>query len=560
MSSPTFSTRLWALDFSVLPDAPDGTLFSLADGTGRAIRAGKTGSAVCISIDTRWNDAPPAQKSEYAFELSAPQGGSAFRLMWLDAVIRLYVDGRLIDEEWPLGLPVQGECMLNQEAGVEALAVHPLASVPEIESAPMEAQPQFYQPPYHNASVGDCMPFEHDGCYRLYHLFDRRHHASKASLGAHQWAHICTRDLKNWTLHPIAIGIDEQWEGSICTGSMIEYQGLIYAFYAVRMSDKSPARMTWATSKDGIHFEKSGQFFSLTDPYEPVSARDPKVFFGADGQYHMLVTTSLLSVPEKPGCLAHLTSPDLLHWAQHAPMYIPGGGDQPECSDYFEWNGFYYLVYATGLTAHYRISRHPFGPWETPANDILVTRRVAVPKTARFGDRLLVSGWIPLQGWGGCAVTYELKQREDGTLGVYDIAELEDGLPRLSLAASVQPGDGERVVAAPDGSFRMKGTLSLAPASTGEFVFRFGEAGYRLQFSAAEKRISFLRTDGKDIESVDGVCMDAPLTFDLTVFENAFLLMLPDGRLFLPPVLAHKGACTLSLACPEGSLSLSAGN
>lgn len=547
MTILTLPSGLWTLEFTVPAGTPDGVLLLLTDSLSRSVRAEKTGSALTIRLDTRWPDAPSCRKQAYTFELKAPLGGSSIQLMWLDAAIRLYADGKLIDEEWPLGTPAQGECTLSGLIPAGDVSVRALFSAPALESTPMQGPAQFYRPPYHNATVGDCMPFVHDGIYRLYHLFDRRQHGSKAGLGAHQWANISSRDLKTWTLHPIAIGIDEQWEGSICTGSMIECGGLIYAFYAARMSDGTPARLTWAVSEDGISFRKSGSYFSLTDPYEPVSARDPKVFLGADGQYHMLVTTSLLTAEGKPGCLAHLTSPDLLSWTQLDPMYVPGGGDQPECSDYFEWNGLYYLVYATGLTAHYRISRQPFGPWTQPEDDILVASRICVPKTACLNGRRLVSGWVRLNGrWGGYAVTYELIQRGDGTLGVKSIPELEDGLVRPVFTASADADGCEILSSRADSSFRLTGTL----ASAAHLTLRFGEgAEYRLVFDG--QQLSFLRPDLPE-ETISLPAAEMPLTIDLTLCGCDLLLLLPDGRLFMPAPLMHSGPCEIRISGKKG--------
>ena len=51
--------------------------------------------------------------------------------------------------------------------------------------------------------------------------------------------------------------------------------------------------------------KKSEQYFTLQDPYEKTSARDPMVFQDEQGVYHMLVTTSLVDKPEpRNGCLA----------------------------------------------------------------------------------------------------------------------------------------------------------------------------------------------------------------------------------------------------------------
>jgi len=91
-------------------------------------------------------------------------------------------------------------------------------------------------------------------------------------------------------------------------------------------------------SRDGIHFEKTHEFFTLSAPYEPVSARDSVRVSDDEGLFHLLVTTSLIEAGQATrGCLAHLTSVDLQTWEQQAPFIIGENEDQPECSDYFHF-------------------------------------------------------------------------------------------------------------------------------------------------------------------------------------------------------------------------------
>lgn len=151
----------------------------------------------------------------------------------------------------------------------------------------------------------------------------------------------------------MAIGIDDEAEGSICTGSVIFHEGIYYAFYAVRMCDGSPARLTAALSQDGIHFQKSHRVFALQPPYDGASARDPKVIRDENGVFHMFVTTSLLQGEESRGCLAHLISGDLVSWEPVEPLVVLDISDQPECSDYFRLGNLYYLIYSNFGTARY---------------------------------------------------------------------------------------------------------------------------------------------------------------------------------------------------------------
>ena len=557
---------MWALEFTVVgPTETLDTLISL-DAADYTLSVTQLTQYIHLEISTHTETENPRFPDKYWFDftLESNKTGSRYRIEWLESVIRLYVDGMLVDEEWPLGQPVQGECVFVCSKNVRDLRVTALSERPAEEDISLPCPAQFYMPPYHNASVGDCMPFVSGGRYRLVHLFDRRHHQSKSRLGAHQWAQISSDNLRDWTLHPMTIGIDEQWEGSICTGSMIEYNHKIYAFYAVRMSDGSPAKLSWAVSEDGVHFEKSRQYFTLTAPYEPTSARDPKVFKDPDGLYHMLVTTSIMDGRTRPGCLAHLTSRDLTNWEQHEPFIVPGYPGQPECSDYFEWNGIYYLSFANHLNARYRISKNPFGPWERPVDDIVVSPNLAVPKMANFNGRCLVSGWLGDGGWGGWAITFELYQRKDHSLGVKYVEEM---MPKLSFPAlrpvCADAADGYAECALTDcsDSFRIRGTVSLDQSAVGELILNFGGNEYRIAFDPLEKTVSFTEPKDRPLDvnahsrliNVKG--MDKPFDIDLIVYGKILMLLLPDGRLLQPSRLEHSGACSLSIACRDGKVT-----
>jgi hypothetical protein len=344
----------------------------------------------------------------------------------------MHVDGVLADEDWPLGAfrgngsfaVALHETVISAKLATVCESLEPEPDV--IESFTGSADN--WRPAGHNTGVGDCMPWFHEGRFHLCYLFDRRGHRSKYGLGAHQWAHISSMDLKTWDIHPMAIAIDSQWEGSICTGSVFTDNGVHHAFYAVRMSDGSAAKLSRATSTDGIRFTKTHRYFALKAPYEPVSARDPLVFGDDSGLFHMLVTTSVANESgEFEGCLAHLVSTDMEQWDQMEPYLVDGGQGQPECCDMFGMNGWHYLIYGLGGTGRYRMSRDPFGPWVKPENDIIENVRYRVPKTATFtGGRRLAVGFVTAtpEAYAGKAVFRELLQSEDGTLSTRLVNEM----------------------------------------------------------------------------------------------------------------------------------------
>ncbi len=326
-----------------------------------------------------------------------------------DAHIALFVNGTLADEEWPCGdldfARLLREVDFTQTDGVD-LPPQPQRRGISAEDLRLPG-----------VNVGDCMPFAGvDGRYHLYWLYDRHHHTSKWGRGAHQWAHASTDDLVHWDEHPMAVAITEPYEGSICTGSTIAAEGKHYCWYAIRMADGSPARITYSVSDDGFAYEKSGQFFTLPDCYHTPSARDPKVSFLC-GRYHMFVTTTRLETGN--GCLAHLVSAhaDMHDFADLGPIMEWTNGDQPECPDYFAFGGKYYLVWSIGGKARYAFSDTPFGEhgW-THAENILDCGSVPKAAVCPWNGALVFTGFVGEGGYAGHIIMKRAEQKEDGTL------------------------------------------------------------------------------------------------------------------------------------------------
>lgn len=499
---------------------------------------------IAVSIHTVWESETKkfGKNPEFTFDLYSPALGDKICICWQGASVQLYVDGILQDEDWPLGTLSQGEWAVWTNLCVSAYSIIPIAEAKNAKEQKYTESFQNFVLPGHNTGVGDCMPFYRNGRYCLYYLLDRRGHGSKQGLGAHQWAQISSEDLKTWTIHPMAIGITEQWEGSICTGSLIQKEEQIYAFYAVRMSDGSPAKLTWAVSEDGVHFEKSGKYFTLTEPYEPVSARDPMVFRDTSGKYHMLVTTSLVKEGRYGGCLAHLTSSDLESWEQDEPFIVPGYGDQPECSDYFYWNGWYYLVFSNFGTARYRMSREPFGPWIRPETDELDAMEIRVPKTAQYGERRLSTGFLSRHSswYAGNAVTHELYQREDGTLAIKHLEEILPGTKQIECIANVvlEGGSGRKTQRLPDSTSGIRLQAKMEACTSGMMFgicLHVADVEYRIEIDPAGRTAAVIKSDdsfwyGNGRNTIKNVSVLGGLHIDLIVEKDILDIVLGDGR------------------------------
>lgn len=434
-------------------DAPLAADFG-ADGRQRcflAVRAGPQGMSILCEFFTDHGDTP------FSMEMSFDSIGAD---RWHDITARfvghhaaLFIDGMLVDEEWPIGRlrgggrgrflvgarSEEGPLTSGFQGLVELVALWDYGLIDEeivdLSGGPAAVQARGWQLPDSSPSntmqysrapgggfVGDCLPFFHNGIYHFYYLFDRHHHRSKGGLGAHQWAHSSSPDLVRWTHHPLAIPITEQSEGSICTGSLFHHEGTWYGFYATRMLDRSE-HLSLALSSDGIRFEKTppNPFASPKPPYKEGPFRDPAVFRDPrSGRFHMLVTAELENPPVagRGGCLAHLVSSDLRTWEQQEPFLVTGYADQPECPELFSWGEWYYLVFSHFGYAHYRMSRSPFGPWSAPSVDVIDGPLARVMKSAPFvGDRRIGAFFVAEGGYAGFAVFRDLVQNPDGTLG-----------------------------------------------------------------------------------------------------------------------------------------------
>ena len=252
----------------------------------------------------------------------------------------------------------------------------------------------------------------------------------------------------------------------------------------------------------------------------------------------MLVTARLTD--GRGGCLAQLVSKDLKTWKVVEPFLIPGR--VTDCPDYFEWNGWYYLM----AEYVYWTSRNPLGPWTQPTPDRLDV--LYVPKTAAFaGNRRIYASWLPDGGWGGNLVFRELVQHEDGTLGTkfppemipetgdpvdVRIEPLTEGVSVYGNTIGISAPDAFRaamLAGLPDG-FRI--ALRVHPKPNASYfglcvrgVGRY-QQGCELRFEPSQERVQFgTPKDGgmgdetrRAISHVKG--LDKPFTVDLVVKDD----------------------------------------
>lgn len=432
---------------------------------------------------------------------------------------------------------------------------------------------QYFKPVGNNLFVGDCIPFYHDGTYYLYWLLDSAHHHALNGLGGHQWVLSTTKDLKTWTNYPIVLGIDEEWEKSICTGSVVYANNKFYAFYATRLinnENKVNEQLSYAISNDGIHFtkQKPNPFYTSAPGYSKRDFRDPKVFVDSKGVFHLLVASKQDSttLQNYDGALVHLLSKDLKNWQVEKPV-LTGQNSVPECPDYFKWNDWYYLVYSDNSNTFYVKSKSPYGPWEQPSYQALDEEWANVVKTAQFGiDRRIAAAWIPSrldnkddghEMFGGNIVLREVIQSSNGTLNTKFPAEL---MPVNTQPVSLQlmhdsltssTDNTHFTISAADGvgaahyenipaNFHL--TLHVNPKTINEeygLILRAGDKGkdgYKLSFSANDLKVNLGNTS---ISAVDG--LDRPIQVDILAKDDIIDVCINNRRCIVNRMIEHKG-------------------
>lgn len=381
----------------------------------------------------------------------------------------------------------------------------------------------FYRP--EGAWVGDVIPWQENGVFHLFYLYESRRVPKEGM----PWHHLASEDLISFreTGPAIASGGSSAADFNIYTGSIVvDDRGIHHAFYTGQNPDRRGADglalqlVMHATSRDGMQSwqRQPTDTFGATAGYETADWRDPFVFWDAEaGFWRMLITARHVDGPERRrGVIAQCTSTDLRTWTPTAPFWDPRRYIAHECPEVFQWNGWWYLVYSEfseSFTTRYRMARSLHGPWLVPENDSLDSRAYYAAKSAARDGRRFFFGWIASRDgavddgawqWAGTLSVLEAEQRADGTLRFHPPREFADtfGSPEPGLA-------GGTILSAPDGyadalvpvvappSFRLRTRLEIADGTTECGVLlrasADGDEGYVLRLEPRRGRLVFDR-------------------------------------------------------------------
>jgi hypothetical protein len=273
---------------------------------------------------------------------------------WHDVVVtltgpklQLWIDGVLVDEEYPIGvtrakkqpfLIGAGHRGARLETGFHGLIDHvaiwnrPLSTeeIVAISGGARQARQreleilgdesptmQYFRARGHNRKAGDLIPYwdAQTDTFRLFYLILRRNMHSKWD-GGHGGLEIwqaSTKDLRNWTHHPCTLPITQQWEAWNGTGAVAFHNGKYNWYYPTPHYEGRHQGIQRAVSSDGVHFIKM-------TPHPYLEGGDCEIFRTEDGTFHMVKAG-----PDRRTNTVPLTSKTLVAWIQLADLEQAGG-------------------------------------------------------------------------------------------------------------------------------------------------------------------------------------------------------------------------------------------
>lgn len=242
----------------------------------------------------------------------------------------------------------------------------------------------------------------------------------------------------------------------------------------------------------------------------------------------------------------------------------------PECTDYFKWGDWYYLIYSTGSRTHYVKSLQPYGPWEYPESQALIEDWGNVFKVAEFlnGRRIAVA-FIPGKRnntdsdgevFGGNVLFRELVQQKDGTLESHFLTEV---LPAMTSMKETPPiralspkttavGKGEIKMTA-SGSIGLAAmsdlpadyriTLDIVPDGNYDELGLFLRAtdieqkGYKLELNPNRESVSLQHTSIQAVKE-----LRKPLSLDVIVRDDFLDVCINNKRCIINRLPEQKGS------------------
>ena len=468
----------------------------------------------------------------------------------------------------------------------------------------------FYQP--YVGYVGDPMPFYDPVSedFKIMYLQDFR---PNPDLTYHPiWA-VSTKDLSSYTSmgELIPYGSANDVDAAIGTGSTIynEEDKLYYTFYTGHTPSQEVIML--ATSPDFKTWTKNRNLYLRGEDYgyDVKNFRDPFVFKGDDGKYHMIVSANI----ETKGNLVEFTSTDLLEWHNNGVFMKMLDNRFYECPDIFKMGEWWYMIYSEKLATVRKVQYFKGRTldelknitqnvnmddiWPDNHEGFLDSRAFYAGKTASNGTDRYIWGWCPTRKgnsnievsdktepeWAGALVAHKIIQHQDGTLtlgaaeGIASKYNKTSEIKVMSQSESgVQVNDGNYSLSS--GSYTLFNRLNThnkitfkVTASSGSDKFGFSfcrgtdsEKFYSIIVSPESNnrnKLNFEEEGGKGfILGADSYFFDTPAdnTYNVTILtdNSVCVVYINDVLAYTNRIYGMQKNCW-SINCYDGSVTVS---
>lgn len=327
--------------------------------------------------------------------------------------------------------------------------------------------PYMIKPTDNVGGVGDPMPF-YDAKNSEFKVLYLQDYANNKAYCFHPYWGLKTKDCSSYeSLGEIlsAGSNDFQQDAALGTGCCFynEADGLYYIYYTgengkctnrqVVMRATSPDFKTW--TRDNL-WQLNGPEYG----YNGFDFRDPQIFKGDDGKFHMVIATR----PQAGGngIFAEFVSADMKSW-ENAGSFPMVWDRFCECPDVFKMGDWWYLVYSESFQTSWsrkvkymmadswenlkKCFNDPGANWPKDGREgVLDSRAFYAGKTASNGTDRYIWGWCPYRPiddidarninvgagdgnepkWGGALVCHKVLQHEDGTLTLTAVPSLNN--------------------------------------------------------------------------------------------------------------------------------------
>ena len=299
--------------------------------------------------------------------------------------------------------------------------------------------------------VGDPMPIYDPVAKNFKVMYLQEHRPNQAGTYHPFWC-VETNDAASYVSlgELVPTGSRSEQDAALGTGSVIynDADQTYYVFYTGHADIPEVTGFTemvmMATSKDFKTWTKDRSLLiNGGDAYSNVDFRDPSIFKGDDGKFHMVVSTK----KNGKGTLAEFVSADLHKWTLAGDFMNMMWDRFYECPDVFKMGDWWYLVYSEMHDALRKVqyfkgktldelkacTANDAGIWPDDHEGFLDSRGFYAGKTASDGTNRYIWGWCGTRAgndntngheWAGNLVAHRIIQHPDGTLTLGEIPAL----------------------------------------------------------------------------------------------------------------------------------------